>query len=118
MFAPEEIELPAEFEQPDTSHLHRLFFDIEGSLTYAGDVVQLAYLLTDWNFTVLDTYSKYFRNFVPVTEDEFKVHGLSAEFLWANADHHFSLELPNLDVFRRKNLMHITYTNLKQIIKV
>jgi len=110
MFDLEEMEMPNKYEQPDTSHLYRLFFDIEGSLAYNGDVIQLAYLLTDWDFNVVNSYCKYFRNFVPITEEEFEVHKLSADFLWENADHHFSLELPNLDIFRRKNIMHITYT--------
>ena len=111
MFGVKETPLPTAYEKPDTSRLYRLFFDIEGSLTYTGDVIQLAYLLTDWDFNIIKSYCKYYRNFVPITEDEFKVHGLTAEFLWANAGHHFSLELPSLDIFHGKNMMHVTYSS-------
>jgi hypothetical protein len=111
MFEVQTMEIPVGYEKPRTEHLYRLFFDIEGSLTYTGDVIQLAYLLTDWDFKIITSYSKYFRNHVPITEEEQAVHGLSARFLWENADHHFSLELPNLDIFRRENLMHVSYTD-------
>ena len=106
-----EMTIPKAYEKPDTSHLYRLFFDVEGSLTYKGDLIQLAYILTHWDFTVVETFSKYYRNLTPITDEEFNVHKLSTEFLWKNADHHFSLELPNLDIYRRKNMMFISYTD-------
>lgn len=111
MFEVEAMEMPVIFETPNTSHLYRLFFDIEGSLGFNGDVIQLAYILTDWDFSIVSSYCKYFRNFTPITTEEFEVHKLSEEFLWTNADHHFSLELPNLDMFRRKNMMYISYSD-------
>ena len=110
MFEIEELTLSTLFTSADTSHLKRVFFDIEGSLSYHGDIIQLAYIITDWEFNIISEYNKYFRNFTQITEEEFNVHKICEEFLWANAGHHFSVELPNLNVFRQKNTMYITYT--------
>src|SRR5215510_7842045 len=94
---------PVKFSKPDTMHLRRVFFDIEGSLGYYGDVVQLAYLVTDWEFNIIEKYDKYFRNFTPITDEEFQVHKLSEKFLWDNSTDHFSTELLTLEVFYQTN---------------
>ena len=111
MFDVEEMPVITGFEAPETSHLTRLFFDIEGSLTYTGDVLQLAYIQTDWDFNILKKYCKYFRNHTPISQEEFEKHRLSEEFLWRNAENHFSLELPNLNAFRGQHVMYIAFTD-------
>jgi hypothetical protein len=111
MFEVKELNIVKEIIPPDTSDLQRIFFDIEGSLTVTGDVIQLAYIVTDWDFNIIQSYRKYFRNHVPITNEEYEVHKLSEAFLWENATCHFSVELPNLDVFRRQYSMYIAFTD-------
>ena len=111
MFEADELQLPSVFANPNTDGLTRLFFDIEGSLGVYGDVLQLSYILTDWSFNIIEIYSKYFRNFVPISQEEANVHKLTEDFLWTHADHHFSLEIPNLDVFRKENIMFVSFSD-------
>lgn len=74
----------------------RIFFDIEGEINIVGDVIQFAYIRTDWDYNIKEVYSKYFLNEFPIQEGAFKVHGISEEFLYNNAENYFYEELRKL----------------------
>lgn len=87
----------------------RIFFDIEGDLDRKGEVLQLAFLRTDWDFNILEVRSDYFRNFDPITPEAFKVHHLSSKFLWEVSDSYFETEICKYPFFETKPTMYITY---------
>jgi hypothetical protein len=95
----------------DTSKVRRIFFDIEGGLNYNSDVIQLAYIMTDWDFRIKEVYDRIYRNVSPITPEETKVHGYTAEYLWKNSDTYFPAELPKLPFFNDMPTMYISYTN-------
>ena len=99
-----------ELDKLDTSNLRRIFFDIEGGLTYDSDILQVGWLETDWEFNILDVGSKYYRNLHKIDKDAYKVHNLSEEFLWSVSDTYFSTDLPHLPFSHDKPTMYITYT--------
>ena len=109
MFDIQELSLDIEKETEEIS-AKRLFFDIESGLSYSTDILQLAYILTDWNFNIQEVYSEYFRNINTIEEDSIKIHGLTQEFLWKNASTYFITRLPELPFYSDVALQFITYS--------
>jgi len=94
----------------DTSGNQRIFFDLEGSLTTKGDILQLAAITTDWDFNITDVFNMYFKNNKPIDEKEFSVHKISEEFLKTNAQGHFTEMLSETPLYPSKPTMFISYT--------
>lgn len=92
-----------------SANAQRIFFDLEGGLSFRSDVLQLAYIRTDWEFNIQEVVSQYFRNAYPIEEGSFKVHGLSQEYLWEVADNYFSTELSKYPFFEDIPTMYISY---------
>ena len=89
----------------------RLLFDLEGGLVLSSDILQLAWIETDWDFRVLSYGNEFFRNTVPIEQKETSIHGLSQEFLWSKTEKYFQSEIPNLPLFFRNiPTQYITYT--------
>lgn len=94
----------------DTSNQQRIFFDLEGSLTTRGDILQIAAITTDWEFNITDVFNMYFKNRKPILAEEFKVHGISEDFLHVNARGHFTDMISQLPFYPDKPTMFISYT--------
>lgn len=88
----------------------RCFFDLEGALTIAGDIVQLGAIITDWDFNILKVVNLYFRNNKPISAKEFSIHKLDSEFLWANSTGHFCECLDQMPFNTDVSTMFISYT--------
>lgn len=94
----------------DTSNWQRCFFDLEGSLTTKGDIIQVAAITTDWDFNITGVFNMYFKNKKPIDPKEFKVHGISEEFLAKHAQGHFTEMLEYTPFYPSKPTMFISYT--------
>jgi len=89
----------------------RLLFDLEGGLALTSDILQLAWIETDWDFNILSYGNEFFRNTSPIEQKETSIHGLSQEMLWEKTEKYFQSEIPNLPLFFRDNpTQYITYT--------
>ena len=89
----------------------RLLFDLEGGLSLASDILQLAWIETNWEFDILSYGNEFFRNTSPIEQKETSIHGLSQELLWERTDKYFQSEIPNLPLFFRDvPTQYITYT--------
>jgi len=89
----------------------RLLFDLEGGLTLSSDILQLAWIETDWDFNILSYGNEFFRNTIPIEQKETSIHGLSQDILWKKTEKYFQSEIPNLPLFfRDMPTQHITYT--------
>ena len=89
----------------------RLLFDLEGGLALSSDILQLAWIETDWDFNILSYGNEFFRNTSPIEQKETSIHGLSQEMLWKKTEKYFQSEIPNLPLFFREvPTQHITYT--------
>lgn len=89
----------------------RVFFDLEGSLLYKGDIIQIACITTDWDFHILNVQHEFFRNSYPIQPDEYAIHGISEEFLWENAEFYFSSEITKFPFYPKVPTMYITYSD-------
>lgn len=107
-FQVEEIELGV--PKVDTSSWRRCFFDLEGSLTTEGDIIQLAMIFTDWDLKVTGVYNSYFRNTRPITPKELSVHGITEEFLKENTSSTFIEALESIPLYSAKSTMFVSYT--------
>lgn len=95
----------------DTSKWQRCFFDLEGTLKASiGDILQVAAIITDWEFNVIGVYNMYYKNRKPIGEKEFNVHGISQEFIDKNATSHFTESLSGTPFYPDKPTMYISYT--------
>ena len=89
----------------------RLLFDLEGGLSLSSDILQLAWIETDWDFNILSYGNEFFRNTSPIEQKETSIHRLSQEILWKKTEKYFQSEIPNLPLFFRDNpTQYITYT--------
>jgi len=89
----------------------RLLFDLEGGLALSSDILQLAWIETDWDFNILSHGNEFFRNTIPIEQKETSIHGLSQDMLWKKTEKYFQSEIPNLPLFFRDvPTQHITYT--------
>jgi hypothetical protein len=88
----------------------RCFFDLEGALTTAGDIVQLGAIITDWDFNILKVINLYFRNNKKIGAKELSIHQLDSEFLWANSTGHFCECLDEMPFNTDTPTMFISYT--------
>ena len=89
----------------------RLLFDLEGGLSLSSDILQLAWIETDWDFNILSYGNEFFRNTSPIEQKETSIHGLSQEMLWKRTEKYFQSEIPNLPLFFRDiPTQYITYT--------
>ena len=77
----------------------------------SSDILQLAWVETDWDFNILSIGNEFFRNTSPIEQKETSIHGLSQEILWKKTEKYFQSEIPNLPLFFRDNpTQYITYT--------
>jgi len=101
----------SESSKREESDMQRIFMDIEGGLSYTGDIIQLGWVTTDWNFNIIGAGSKYYRNMSPIEPKAFEVHQLSEEYLWSISDTHFISDYFNLSIlYPTVPTMYITYT--------
>lgn len=107
-FQVEEIELGV--PKVDTSSWRRCFFDLEGSLTTEGDIIQLAMIFTDWDLKITGVYNSYFKNTKPITPKELSVHGITEKFLEEHATYTFIESLDSIPLYSLKSTMFISYT--------
>lgn len=94
----------------NTENKRRVFFDLEGSLTTEGDILQLAMIETDWSFNIANVFNMYFKNRKPILDEEINVHGITEEFLKDNAKAHFTEMLDAMPFKSSKDTMFISYT--------
>lgn len=95
----------------DTSNWQRCFFDLEGSLNARdGSILQLACIITDWNFKIIDAHSEYFLNVKPINPEEMAVHGITESFVKKNAKGTFIERFDTLPINVKKPTMFISYT--------
>lgn len=95
----------------DTSQWQRCFFDLEGSLkTRGGNILQLAVIMTDWDFNVTGVHNEYFRNDNPISAEESAIHGITAEFLKRRTIGTFIQRLDELPIIVDKPTMFVSYT--------
>jgi DNA polymerase III epsilon subunit-like protein len=115
---PSGIMVGAKQEKEEVPQADRVFLDIEGSLGYVGDILQLAWMVTDWQFNIKSADSRYYRNSQPIEPEAQRVHKLSEEFLWSVSDTYFTLDYFNLEfLFPTVPTMYIIY-NHYDIIKM
>lgn len=125
MFDIQDIDLKLKDGNNDNSstNCQRVFFDIEGGLSFKSDIIQIACITTDWDFNVTNVQASYFRNTTPITEGEFNAHGLTEEFLWENATNYFGTEITKFPFYPDIPTMFISYTSFdirkisEQVIK-
>lgn len=104
----EEVELEPVGE--NQKNWKRCFFDLEGSLTTEGDIIQLAMIFTNWDFKITGVFNSYFLNKSPITPKELSIHKISEEFLKDNAKAHFTEMLDEIPLYSSKSTMFISYT--------
>lgn len=106
----EVVDVDLSSSTPDTSNWQRVFFDLEGSLTTRGDILQMAAITTDWDYNITDVFNMYFKNKKPIDSKEFNIHQISEDFLSKYGKGHFTEMLHELPFFSDKPTMFISYT--------
>lgn len=105
------IEVSSVFsKQEDTSSLRRCFFDLEGSLnSEEGCILQLATVITDWDFNITDADVRYFKTDMEIKPEEQKVHKITNEILDEHATQMFH-EFVEGSHLTQDNTMFISFT--------
>ena len=107
----EVVEVSTLFTRKDESHKYRrCFFDLEGSLTAAeGCILQLATVITDWDFNIVDADVRYFKTDMEISLEEQKVHGITLSTLEKYAEQMFH-EFVEGSHLSRDEMMFISFT--------
>lgn len=106
----EEVELDTKSEKP--KNYFRCFFDLECTLKAEdGDIVQLAVIVTDWEFNIVDVYTEIYKTHVPLREQEIRVHKIDETMVKQNATRHFTEALDYTPLRKYKDsTVFISYT--------